>query len=519
MNNLASRSEAFVDSVSSHRGASLRPSRMRLVLVFVFLVLAGLAVSLVGSSLIDRYGSPMVFGLIVAGPPLLIYLAWSSSLGLGKFRLLWHQLHWYHLLWLFVLASSFVIRLRDVQGLQNNPLDAAALYRIVLVGITALILAIRLVLGRTKWMSSMFRGLVGIMAVFALMCVLSTLWSVNAPFTFYKSLEYLDDVALLAAILVTVNSIESFETFFDWTWVLVGLLVASAWIEAPIWPAEALEEGYMSGVLKFRLTGIFPGQGSNGLGSFGAIIAVIAFARLLPAAGRKFDKGWYSFVLLLGIATMVCTQTRAAMAGFVLGAVLVLIYTQRVRITVALGILLAGLMAVSGFGATLWDFVRRGQSRMEMLSLTGRVQWWSVAWQVFKQRPFSGFGAYAAPFAVWGRMGEEGFGPLHSDYIETLVGNGIWGPLPIIIALLATWWILLKFLRHFPAGSLERQLAIESIAVLAIVTTRSVVMNLIIFHPPIQYFVILGYAEYLRRRLRDHGTLAPQTDASASGHP
>jgi O-antigen ligase len=516
MNNLASRSDAFVDSAPTHGTASLRPSRMRLVLVFLFLLFGGLAVSLVGNSLIDRYGSPLVFALVILGPPLLIYLAWNSSLGLTKFRVLWHQLRWYHFLWLFVLASSFVIRLRDVQGLQNNPLDAAALYRVVLVGITALTLTIRLVLRRTKWMSSMFRGLVGIMAVYALMCVLSTLWSVNAPFTFYKSLEYLDDVALLAAILVTVNSIKSFETLFDWTWVLIGLLVVSAWIEAPIWPAEALEEGYMAGVLKFRLTGIFPGQGSNGLGSFGAIIAVVAFARLLPTAGRKFDKGWYSFVLLLGVATMVCTQTRAAMGGFLLGALLVLIYTNRMRISAALGMLLAGVMGVSGFGAVFWDFLRRGQSRTEMLSLTGRVQWWSVAWQVFKQRPFSGFGAYAAPFAVWGKMGEEGFGPLHSDYVETLVGNGIWGPLPIIIALLGTWWILLKFLRHFPAGSLERQLAVESIAVLAVVTTRSVIMNLIIFHPPIQYFVVLGYAEYLRRRLRDHGSLAPPAEASAS---
>jgi len=77
--------------------------------------------------------------------------------------------------------------------------------------------------------------------------------------------------------------------------------------------------------------------------------------------------------------------------------------------------------------------------------------------------------------------------------------------------LLGTWWVLIKFLRLLPAESLERQLAIESVAVLAIVTTRSVVMNLIILHPPIQYFVLLGYAEYLRRRYGGRRPVALET--------
>jgi O-antigen ligase len=500
MNDFVTRGRVFPDAVQPPASSAARPAKPLLVAGFLLLVLVGLAISLAANSLIARYGMPAVLAVTLLAPPMLIYGAWSCSRGITIFKELWRKLRWYHALWAFVLASSFVIRLRDVGGLQRNPLDAAAMYRVVLVAITAMTLAVRLVLGRTKWMSSMFRGLVSIMTVFALMCLLSSIWSINVPFTLYKSLEYLDDVALLAAILVTIHSSESWETLFDWTWVLIGLMVASAWVEAPIFPAEALEEGYMSGMLKFRLTGIFPGQGSNGLGSFGAIIAVIAFARLWPTAGRKFDKLWYSFVFLLGVATMVCTQTRAAMGGFVLGALLVLLFTNRVRKSLAVGVSALGLLALSGFGTTILAFLQRGQSKMEMMSLTGRVQWWSVAWEVFKQRPLTGFGAWAAPFAVWGKMGEEGFGPLHSDYVETLVGNGIWGPLPLIIGVLATWWVLLKFFRHLPAGSIDRQLAVESIAVLAIVTTRSVVMNLIIFHPPVQYFVILGFAEFLRRR-------------------
>jgi O-antigen ligase len=499
MNDFITKS-VLPDAVQPPATGAVRPAKWGLIVGFLLLVLLGLAISLAANDLISRYGVLIVVALTLLAPPTLVYVAWSCSRGFSKLKVLSRKLCWYHALWLFVLASSFVIRLRTLDSLQSNPLDAAALYRIVLVAITASVLVVRLVLRRTNWMSSMFRGLVLIMTIFALMCMLSTLWSINAPFTLYKSLEYLNDVALLAAILVTIRSIEAFKTLFDWTWLLIGLLVVSAWVEAPIWPQEALEEGYMAGILKVRLTGIFPGQGSNGLGSFGAVIAVVAFARLWPVAGRKFDKLWYSFVFLLGVATMVFTQTRAAMGGFVIGAVLVLLFTHRMGKSLAVGVFAAVLLAMTGFGNTILAFLQRGQTRTEVLSLTGRVQWWSVAWDVFKQHPFSGCGAFAAPFAVWGKMGEEGFGPLHSDYVETLVGNGILGPLLIIIGVVATWWVLLRFLRHLPPGSMERQLAVESLAVLAIVTTRSMVMNLIIFHPPVHYFVILGYAEYLRRR-------------------
>jgi uncharacterized membrane protein YbaN (DUF454 family) len=47
---------------------------------------------------------------------------------------------------------------------------------------------------------------------------------------------------------------------------------------------------------------------------------------------------------------------------------------------------------------------------------------------------------------------------------------------------------------------MERQLAVEAIAVLGVLTVRTGVMGVIMSQPPIQYFAILGYAEYLRRR-------------------
>jgi len=68
--------------------------------------------------------------------------------------------------------------------------------------------------------------------------------------------------------------------------------------------------------------------------------------------------------------------------------------------------------------------------------------------------------------------------------------------------------VLLRCVGRFPAASLERQLAVEAIAVLGILSVRTGVMGIIISQPPILYFSILGYAEYLRRRY-SHGGLLP----------
>lgn len=483
------------------RGSAWR-SRAGLSLAFVGMVLAGLFVSVIGRSVADRIGGPATFFLILALPPLLVLSFIAYRQGIAKFHTLRKQLTWWHWLWLILVASNFVFRTRDIGTVEQNPLDLAAAYRISMVGITAFLLSVRLVLRRPAWIGSLFRGLIGVMAVFALVCVLSTVWSFNPPWTLYKSLEYMVDLCLLAAILATVRSTESYETLLNWTWVICGLLVAVAWIEAPIWPEEALEGagGYMGGPLRFRLSGVYPGQGFNMLGTYGAILATIAICRLLPAAGHKFDRAWYLTLLWFGAVTMVFAQTRSAIGGFVVGVLLVFFFTKRIRLGVALAVASVVVLAATGGSHVVMDFLQRGQSQEQLASLSGRLEWWGVAWEAFKQHPLTGYGAFTSGLSIFPKLGVKEVTPLHSDYVETLVGIGLWGPLFIITGLIGTWWVLVRYVRRFPSMTLEHQLAVEAIAVLGVLTVRTGVMGVIMSQPPIQYFAILGYAEYLRRR-------------------
>jgi O-antigen ligase len=191
------------------------------------------------------------------------------------------------------------------------------------------------------------------------------------------------------------------------------------------------------------------------------------------------------------------------MLGLLAGSLLVLAYTGRLKRGALIGIGLVGLAIASGLGGLIMEFLQRGQSREEMVSLSDRLNWWSVGWQLLSERPWTGLGAFAAgPFGVFEKLGMNNVGPLHSDYIETMVGTSFWGLIPLLIALIGCWWILLRWMAEKDAPLAERQLAMEAMAVLTVITLRSFVMTFIVMHPPLNFTVILCYAESIRRRRR-----------------
>jgi len=157
-------------------------------------------------------------------------------------------------------------------------------------------------------------------------------------------------------------------------------------------------------------------------------------------------------------------------------------------------------VALFTMGGVIWSFLERGQTEAQIATLSSRSQWWAFAWQTYLERPVTGFGAYAGGrFGVLAKLGLGLTSTMHSDYLEVLVGTSIWGMIPLLVALAATWWLILRYARH-PWNPEERQLAVEALVILAMLTLRSVFNNMFTWHPPLPFLAILGYAEYLRRK-------------------
>ncbi|MGB8591623.1 MAG: O-antigen ligase family protein, partial [Candidatus Acidiferrales bacterium] len=412
---------------------------------------------------------------------------------------------WWQGLWLLLFLSGLVFRLRAAQDIDQSALDVWAVYRIALVGLVGLVLFLRLVSNRTRWLEAFFSGALGVLAIYSLLAVVSTLWSVRPAWTFYKSIEYFVDLATIAAAVASVRSVREYREFANWTWILLGLLVASAWIGAIVDPADGLLAGENLGPLTVRLEGVMPSVDANTIGEICAILALVALHRILDDPESKHNRGWYAGLLLASLGTLVVSQTRAAMAAFVVGLAVLLFVTRRFGLTAALGgvsaIGVAIALTFTNFGQTFSDFLLRGQSTQQVQGLSGRLEVWQASFDAFLHRPWIGYGGFAGSrFVVLpGLAYQVGASSALSTYVDSLLDLGIWGPLLIVIALAWAAWFLLRATRGYHVARSDRPLAIEMIVVLSVIIVRSFVTSNLMGHLSLAFLTVIGFVEIARR--------------------
>ena len=433
-----------------------------------------------------------VGGILVAFPAAL-------SEGIHAFRRLVPQLCWWHGLLLFGFMSGLLFRTRDAEAIQENTVDAWAGYRIGLCAIVAFVLFARLILGRTKLLSSLSRGLVAVMASYCIISAISALWSVFPSWSLYKSLELMVDVALVAAILAHIKTLDRLKVVFDWAWILQSLLIASVWIGAAMWPREAFVHGI--GLLGTQIVGVYPTLSANSVGALGATIALVAFVRLRAAPYM------YSLLLVASVVTVVLAQARSAIIGLLLGFVLVLFITRRVGVIILCAWVSLLILSQTTAADVFWKYFRRGENQENFNTLTGRVDWWKAGFDKYMERPLTGYGAYTARFAILEDIGQNDTATIHNAFLEVLYGAGPFALLPVIGVVIGLCLLLLRPFRD--RSAIRSSLAIEAVALLPLLLARCFFSSGIIWHPDLNFVCLLTYAEFVRRSRSTRTVLSP----------
>jgi O-antigen ligase len=464
---------------------------MLLFAVLGFMVISGLFWVALN---FPRFGMAAAVAIVVIVPLALVSGAMAVPLLSRKMSSLWPKLRWWHALWVLLYVSTLVFRVRDQEATQAQPLDAWALLRIIPEMIVIAWLMARLYRRKEAlaWVGCMFRGLPGALTIFALVCCASSIWSVYRAWTLYKSLEYLLDVSVLGVALANIWTLEDYEVLFDWTWAIFGVELAWVWLQAPLWPSDSFAEA--------RIRGVIPATGSNAVGQSAAFFAVIALCRLLPLSRRRSNTSFYMLLFVFGFISLLISQTRNAVGAFLLAVVLVLILSGRILALITSSVVGALTLFFTPLGGIVIAYLQREQNAEAMKSLTGRAEVWTFALQQFAAHPLLGMGAYAAGrFFIMTKLGTD-TATLHSDWIELLVGVGLAGLIPFVAALGGTWWFLIRGVRDRTLSPRGRQMAFEAVGVLTVITVHSFFNVELIWHVPLLLFVVVGYAELLRRK-------------------
>ena len=156
------------------------------------------------------------------------------------------------------------------------------------------------------------------MALFPLAALVSTAWSVYPAWTAYKSLELLVDIAVLAATIAAIRNMSELKSLFDWNWFMLALLQVSVWAGLLLSPESALLR--LKGAVRVQLTGVVPNISANGVGHIGALLSVVALARMLDRNSSRGRTMVYGLVFAASFLTLFYAQTRSALIAFAAGA-------------------------------------------------------------------------------------------------------------------------------------------------------------------------------------------------------
>lgn len=479
-------------------GSRVEPSKKGLTAT---LVVVGVALGIATALLSDRGGTPAIIGLllgVVAAAAGLMALP-EALRRIGRLRA---SLRWYHGAWAILFLSGLTWRIRGVTSIYAEPVDTAALIRISLVAAVGLFSVLSTFRASSRLIVSLTRGVPLLLATYALFGVVSSLWSVFPAWSLYKSVEYFVDVTVAALIIAEIRGIRDLKVIVDATWAMFGLLAVNVWLGALIQPESAFRTGI--GVLGYQLQGVFPAISQNGVGELGALLAVVSLARLV-----SFEKGrgFYALVFLLGMTTMFAAQSRSPILGFAL-ATLVVLQSQRKLSGLTFGALAAITAALSPLGTLMLDYLRRGQSALEIASLSGRTTiYWGRAAEVFAAHALAGVGAYSGGrFVVVpliGNVGAEQVGSsVDNAFIETAISLGVIGLALLVGALALVGIRLVRGRRELRGTGIPEVLRAEALGVFTLLLVRAAFSSgPVIWHPATSFLLVVIVCESLMHML------------------
>jgi len=397
-------------------------------------------------------------------------------------------------IWLIAFISGLVFRARHIDEIREAYLSLEVIHR----PIAALLVGFALLPYILKRPLILFRGIIGLLMIFGLWRLMSTFWSIEPLWTFYRSLEFLIMVALTAITAWSLRNITDLQRWMNWMWLWYGFLMVSIWIGAVVFP----EKAFLStpGVIPYSLAGVVPVINPNGVATIGAILGVVSFTRWLTTGKRR-----WLLLMMPAFTTMILAQGRSALVGALLGILLVLILSRRYNLTTFLGLLMGILVIVPTFRENIKSYFMRGQTEAVFWSFTGRKILWQFTWENYvKENPWLGYGAFAAHrFKIAEDLKKnypkfyspETLSGLDNAWIDVTVELGIPGAIFLTMILIAIWFSCVKVSL---IGSLEEsRLAIEFSGVLAVLTFRSFFTSALILHSSWSFFLIIGGISWL----------------------
>jgi O-antigen ligase len=311
----------------------------------------------------------------------------------------------------------------------------------------------------------------GLMVIFTVMGTISSaLLSLDPIAGLYWAASFGSVLAVTLALMVSEDPLESLSWVHYLNVVICAVFVLSVMVSLPYLRDLG---GEPLGSAPFQLKpGRFIAQPilemygtrSTGLARYAAVLGLATLARLLEGKKGSLRKLVWVALLVVSLYILYRAQGRTAIAGFVVGA-WVILWSQRAGrwILLPAAVFSAAILYLLGFQSALWSYFNQG--RQFDPTMTGRVATWHEGWELLRHSPWIGVGFQGDRIFLAGKH-------MHDGLLEALVQAGGLGGVLWLGALLLTWVLVFRlYRRRAPAYPLALPLDVPGI--LAFLTVGS----------------------------------------------
>lgn len=269
--------------------------------------------------------------------------------------------------------------------------------------------------------------------MFALFSLGSCLYSPDPLFSVSQVLVLLAQLGVV--FLVASYSLEDSEKVGVWN-VLLAAIVTKIILSLFLF-AAGLDRHFLPAFRGDRFSGLL--SSPNSMGAQASVGALICFVFLRMASTRR-GKMAYAAIGGFCFVSLLATQSRTAMLGFVTACLAVVFVRNRSKAVIAAILLLAAATIFWSANQSLAiEVTSRGQTEEQLTTLQGRTQIWNLVWRLIQRAPWFGNG-YASSKAMlnkyWDVSRYEAAFHSHNMFLEALLTLGVFGTLLLLVVVI-----------------------------------------------------------------------------------
>ncbi|MFW6015994.1 MAG: O-antigen ligase family protein [bacterium] len=270
--------------------------------------------------------------------------------------------------------------------------------------------------------------------IYILLCLFSTIYSVNRLETFVKSLE----MFILLLCIWSLFSIEDKKIVIN---KLFNHIIYIAILQLIIMVFGYIFNNHNFSSVTNNILPISQLKGGYLGANMTAAMAILPFIWALHK--KKSQKKYIIIVFCLSVMLLAQSRTSVFITGIL---VIVGFFNTKRKYLYVIGFCI-GIYFIYHYQDTIMLYILRGQNIDQFSNMSGRKTMWALAQSYIEQRPLLGYGFGAGGYIVSSQ--HYGMSTLHSAFYETLMGVG-WIGLSLLVlqVFFAGFKILIHILRY-----------------------------------------------------------------------